>query len=176
MRKPRAVSGFALKWAGACAPWLGLALLAPVAQAQAQEAAAPLHETLQTYCIKCHNSEDWAGSLDLGAFEIATNQLRIEDAALRLFDAGMAQARPRPLLAPQTMADLPRNPRSMRCLPEMSGGAPRSCADRCLPGGTHCNQGHSRHDQQRPRPLQRHHAFAEHYVADENRHHRAERA
>ena len=70
MRKPRAVSGFALKWAGACAPWLGLALLAPVAQAQAQEAAAPLHETLQTYCIKCHNSEDWAGSLDLDAFSL----------------------------------------------------------------------------------------------------------
>lgn len=69
MYKRAALSEFAPKLAGAFAPFLLLTLTAQTTYGQAT-ADATLHETLQTYCVKCHNSEDWAGSLDLESLDL----------------------------------------------------------------------------------------------------------
>jgi hypothetical protein len=75
MRNREASSGPALKLARA---WLPLAwLVLPVGFAHAQGAAghananAPLDGLVQDYCIKCHNAEDWAGSLALDTLDLA---------------------------------------------------------------------------------------------------------
>jgi hypothetical protein len=51
-------------------------LLAPTAYSQtaaatvATTASATNYDLVQTYCVKCHNSEDWAGSLDLESMDL----------------------------------------------------------------------------------------------------------
>lgn len=65
MRK-KALSIYASRLAVACAP-LTFVLAAPGALAQADTATL---DTLQTYCVKCHNSEDWAGSLDMESYDL----------------------------------------------------------------------------------------------------------
>ena len=62
--------GRALKRAGACAP-LALAAFLPANNALAQQAdARPYSELLDTYCAKCHNSEDWAGGVALDTLDV----------------------------------------------------------------------------------------------------------
>jgi hypothetical protein len=57
----------------ACAPLAWLAFSSPVALGQTAPAAGvskPNNELVQTFCVKCHNSEDWAGSLDMDAMDL----------------------------------------------------------------------------------------------------------
>src|SRR5262245_19215457 len=69
MGKSGAFLGHALKLAGACAP-LALAAL-PAGNALAQQAdAKPYSALLDTYCAKCHNSEDWAGGVALDTLDV----------------------------------------------------------------------------------------------------------
>jgi mono/diheme cytochrome c family protein len=62
----------ALKRAGVCVPGALLALCAPLALGQSagsgQQNFAPM---LNTYCVKCHNTEDWAGSLAMDTVDVA---------------------------------------------------------------------------------------------------------
>ncbi len=71
MRKCGAFLGRALKVAGVCAPLAFLAL-SPLAHGQAVNATAtkPLDDLLQNNCVKCHNTEDWAGSLAFDTLDI----------------------------------------------------------------------------------------------------------
>ena len=69
MRKSGIFSGFAPKAAGACAS-LALAAL-PFGAAEAQTAdAKPYDGLISTYCAKCHNAEDWAGSLAFDTVDV----------------------------------------------------------------------------------------------------------
>jgi mono/diheme cytochrome c family protein len=72
MRKHGAVFEYALKLAGVCAPvaWLVFSAQGAYAQAAADASAAP-NELVQTYCVECHNSDDWAGSLDLDSMNLS---------------------------------------------------------------------------------------------------------
>ena len=56
----------------ACAPlaWLALASPAVLGQAAAPTVSKANSELVQTFCVKCHNSEDWAGSLDMDALDL----------------------------------------------------------------------------------------------------------
>ncbi len=86
MYKRAALSEFAPKLAGAFAPFLLLSLVSHASYGQTTADAA-LHDTLQTYCVKCHNSEDWAGSLDMETLDLnhaATNAEIWEKAVVRL--------------------------------------------------------------------------------------------
>lgn len=66
MRRNPVFSHGALQSAAVCLTTSGLLLASPLALAQALATdPAALQGTVQTYCVKCHNSEDWAGSLDL---------------------------------------------------------------------------------------------------------------
>lgn len=47
-----------------------LTLASPLALAQEAGAEAALQETLQTYCVKCHNFEDYSGGLDFEALDL----------------------------------------------------------------------------------------------------------
>ncbi len=73
----------------------GLALnplaLAAAERAETADTAKALHEmegqwgVLDKYCVKCHNSEDWAGSVDFGGFgaaDVAKNP-QVFEAAIR---------------------------------------------------------------------------------------------
>jgi len=67
MRKRGAIFGRVLKAASLCAP---LALAFP-GTALAQDAAAKGYNGLiTTYCSKCHNAEDWAGSLAFDTVDV----------------------------------------------------------------------------------------------------------
>ena len=64
---------YAPKLAGACVPLAWLALSAPIAQAQGADttaAAKPFNELISTYCVKCHNTEDWTGGLALETLDL----------------------------------------------------------------------------------------------------------
>ncbi len=63
MRKRSAVFGYALNLAGACAPFAVFALSAQVVYCQ----ETVLNNLVQTYCVECHNLEDYSGSIDLEA-------------------------------------------------------------------------------------------------------------
>jgi len=74
MRKSGALTSYALKLAGAGLSLACLTLVAQAAQPQAAtntDAAGKFTSLTKTYCVKCHNTEDWAGgvamdTLDLG--------------------------------------------------------------------------------------------------------------
>ncbi|MES2627095.1 MAG: DUF1592 domain-containing protein [Pseudomonadota bacterium] len=76
MYKSESLSKFALKVTKRWLPLAACTLTAQLAFGQAAQqiaatAASPeISDTLQTYCVKCHNSEDWAGSLDLESFDL----------------------------------------------------------------------------------------------------------
>jgi hypothetical protein len=67
-----------------------LALLPLVAQAQ-QPDADTQNQLIQDYCTKCHNEEDWAGSLDLTLLDVgnAPNDAAIWEKVVRKFKGSM---------------------------------------------------------------------------------------
>jgi len=73
---------------------LALALAAGTAHAQ------QLPELLDQYCVKCHNFEDWAGSLDIGSLDYANveHEAEVWEKIVRKIKAGMmppaGEARP----------------------------------------------------------------------------------
>ena len=68
MRKRGAIFGRVLRAAGMCAP---LSLAALPGTALAQDAATKGYDGLiSTYCAKCHNAEDWAGSLAFDTVDV----------------------------------------------------------------------------------------------------------
>lgn len=72
MYKRAALSDFAPKLTQAFAPLVLSTLLTAIASPAAlgQEASAAVHDTLQTYCVKCHNLEDYSGGLDLEGMDL----------------------------------------------------------------------------------------------------------
>jgi len=69
----RAFSGTALKRAGMCLPGALLALASPIAWGQAAGSAdgkAGFSPMLSTYCLKCHNADDWAGGLAFDTLDV----------------------------------------------------------------------------------------------------------
>ena len=72
MRKGRAWFGNALKL-GACMPLALVALTAQAAQPQstAKADAKRFNELTKTYCVKCHNTEDWAGGVAMDTMDLA---------------------------------------------------------------------------------------------------------
>ncbi len=73
MGKNGARFGHALKL-GACVPLAWLALGGLPAQAQAVTgagSAAAFNELTRNYCIKCHNTEDWAGGVAMDTMDVA---------------------------------------------------------------------------------------------------------
>lgn len=73
MRNSGAFSGNVLKQVAACVPLAWLALAAGTAHGQEAShagASGPLGKLIDGYCIDCHNSEDWAGSLALDVLEL----------------------------------------------------------------------------------------------------------
>ncbi len=62
----------ALKMAGACVPfgWLALSPQA-LGQEAADARAKPFEELTHTYCLKCHNTTDWAGGWALDAEDLS---------------------------------------------------------------------------------------------------------
>src|SRR5581483_5635799 len=73
MRKSRALSKRALMLAGICAPlpWLTLSPEVAHGQQAANMGAKPFVELTQTYCVKCHNTTDWAGGWALDAVDLS---------------------------------------------------------------------------------------------------------
>ena len=75
MRKSWATTDFVLKLAGACAP---LALLALAGAAHAQgavpvaltDAGKTFNHLVGTACVKCHNSDDWAGGVAMDTLNL----------------------------------------------------------------------------------------------------------
>ena len=59
----------------ACAPLAWLALSTQVVYGQGSKStgatSAALADVVNTYCVKCHNSEDWAGSLDFDSMDLS---------------------------------------------------------------------------------------------------------
>lgn len=86
MRKSGVLSGTVPKWVAVgqgltCArhsvlavAWAPLALcvlaVSPLAQAQQPAASAVFGDLVQSYCMDCHNTEDWAGSLALDLLDL----------------------------------------------------------------------------------------------------------
>ena len=70
MGNSRAFVDRALKLAGACAPIAWLALSASTAQGQTAS-VQNLEKTISTYCLECHNTEDWAGELALDTHDMS---------------------------------------------------------------------------------------------------------
>ncbi len=72
MRKGRAWFGNALKLGVACVPLALVALPAPAAQLQAtaKADAKRFNELTKTYCVKCHNTEDWAGGVAMDTMDL----------------------------------------------------------------------------------------------------------
>src|SRR5689334_25070742 len=66
----RAYFGHALKRAGTLLPGVLFAALSPMAMAQSADGKAGFSPLLSTYCAKCHNSEDWAGSLAFDTIDV----------------------------------------------------------------------------------------------------------
>jgi hypothetical protein len=69
MRKSTVVSKSRL--AVACAPLAWLVLAQAVHGQGAEGAGAAFNDLVQTYCMDCHNSEDWAGSLAMDQLDLA---------------------------------------------------------------------------------------------------------
>lgn len=73
MRKSGAGFGSALKLAGACLPLAWIALSTQVAQGQGAvnaDASQPLNHLVSANCLKCHNTEDWAGKLAMDTLDL----------------------------------------------------------------------------------------------------------
>ena len=72
MRKSGILAGSAGRLAGAVATLAGLAALPGLAQAQAvsHAGAGNLEQFVNSYCIECHNAEDWAGSLAIDTLDL----------------------------------------------------------------------------------------------------------
>ena len=75
---------------------LALLPLAAATAAQAQQTAelpgaAAQNQLIQDYCTKCHNDEDWAGSLDLTLLDVgnATNDAETWEKVMRKFKGSM---------------------------------------------------------------------------------------
>src|SRR5580704_7330808 len=75
MRKSGAVSKFALVLAGACLPLASLALAADVADGQGAAANAAgdkvFTNLVNSTCVKCHNADDWAGSVAMDTMDLS---------------------------------------------------------------------------------------------------------
>src|SRR5689334_24589989 len=75
MRKSGALLNHALRLAGACVPWAWLALSPGMAQGQAAAAdaspAKAFDDLTNNYCVKCHNSTDWAGGLAMDTLDLS---------------------------------------------------------------------------------------------------------
>ena len=69
--------------------------LSALGQAPAEHA-----NVIETYCVDCHNSEDWSGSLDLASFDLnnAVADAEVWEKVLRKFRGNMMppQGNPRP--------------------------------------------------------------------------------
>ena len=73
MRKSGALSRSVLMLAGACAPLACLALspdAAPVPQAASPGTPKVFTDMVNTRCVKCHNSTDWAGSIAMDTMDL----------------------------------------------------------------------------------------------------------
>ncbi len=76
MRAKKALSGCALKLTGVCSPLVLFLLVAQAAYgqpAQAPTAAGTsdaLNNLVQTYCVECHNLEDYSGGLDFEGLDL----------------------------------------------------------------------------------------------------------
>ena len=73
MRKSGSGFGYVLKLAGACVPLAWFALSSDVALGQAAVDAGPskpFRDLIETNCMKCHNTEDWAGKLALDTLDV----------------------------------------------------------------------------------------------------------
>ncbi len=90
MHNSEALSRYAQKLSGACAPFILCVLVAqgalgqPAQQAAGTVASPALTDLVDTFCVKCHNSEDWAGSLDIGSIDLnhADNDPQIWEKAI----------------------------------------------------------------------------------------------
>jgi mono/diheme cytochrome c family protein len=73
MRKSGGFEGFAVKLAGAGLPLVWLALSGPAsAQGAANaDAAKRFTELTNTYCVTCHNTEDWAGEVAMDTLDLS---------------------------------------------------------------------------------------------------------
>ncbi len=74
MPKSRPLFQYALMRAGACVPLAWIALSAGVAQGQGAPSAdptKPYEDLIDTYCVKCHNTTDWAGDMALDTMDLA---------------------------------------------------------------------------------------------------------
>jgi Protein of unknown function (DUF1592)/Protein of unknown function (DUF1588)/Protein of unknown function (DUF1585)/Protein of unknown function (DUF1587)/Protein of unknown function (DUF1595) len=73
MRTSGALFRSALMLAGACVPLAWLTLSPEVAHGQGAvnaDAARPFDELTHTYCVKCHNTTDWAGGWAVDAMDL----------------------------------------------------------------------------------------------------------
>jgi hypothetical protein len=80
---------------------LGLCLALPLGGAYAAQAAAPAHwDVIDRYCIDCHNTTDWAGSLSLEGMDSASmvGEAQIWEKVVRKMRTGMMPppGKPRP--------------------------------------------------------------------------------
>ncbi|HVY81385.1 MAG TPA: DUF1592 domain-containing protein [Steroidobacteraceae bacterium] len=87
MRNSGALFDRALKLASACVPWAWLALSPGLAQGQDGTAANPakaFDELTNDYCVKCHNSTDWAGGLAMDTLDLshAANDAEVWEKAI----------------------------------------------------------------------------------------------
>lgn len=77
MREKKALSGCTLKLAALCSPIALFALVAQVAYGQPEQAPAAsgtsdaLNNLVQTYCVECHNLEDYSGGLDFEGLDLS---------------------------------------------------------------------------------------------------------
>jgi hypothetical protein len=72
MQKSGKFSKYTLKLAGACVPLVLLALAGEVTQGQ-ETAHSPkaFDDLIQTHCLECHNTTDWAGGLALDTLDVS---------------------------------------------------------------------------------------------------------
>jgi Protein of unknown function (DUF1592)/Protein of unknown function (DUF1588)/Protein of unknown function (DUF1585)/Protein of unknown function (DUF1595)/Protein of unknown function (DUF1587) len=73
MRKSGAMSGYARRLAGAGMPLVWLALASGAAHAETTAGAdtsAALKTMTKAYCVKCHNTEDWAGGVAMDTLDL----------------------------------------------------------------------------------------------------------
>ena len=73
MHKTRALFEHALRWTGTLASLACLALSVGVAQGQGvagADGSKALDHLVNTHCLKCHNTEDWAGKLAMDTLDL----------------------------------------------------------------------------------------------------------
>jgi mono/diheme cytochrome c family protein len=71
MSKSRALIKRTLKMTGACVPALWFILASGLAQGQvAADPTQPFGHLVNTNCVKCHNADDWAGSLAMDTLDL----------------------------------------------------------------------------------------------------------